>query len=526
MFDRTLIGTLAAAALALAASPTLAQSGSNPTAAVQTARGVVFLDTDGDGVRDAGERGLEGVRVSNGRDVVLTDERGRYEVEVDDDDIVFVIKPRGYMTRIDDLNLPRFYYIHRPAGSPEGRRFAGIEPTGPLPASIDFALTRQAEPERFRTILFGDTQPRNVQEVEYFSHDIVEELVGFDGAFGVTLGDVVFDDLAVFEPHNQAVALIGMPWYNVLGNHDVNYDVPDDDASDDTFQRVFGPATYSFDYGPVHYVVIDNVFFYRDGEDKSRYRGSFTDEQMQFLVSDLEHVSKDQLVVYMMHVPLRSVPERAEFFDMIKEYPYTLSISGHTHTLEHEFFGESQGNPGPEHHHYIAVTACGSWWTGAPDERGIPHATMSDGAPNGYTIVTFDGTGYSMEYKAASEPAESQMRIWAPEEVSTGELGGAEVVVNVFGGSAKSVVEIRVDDGAWVAMRHERRADPYLTAIKRLEETERRPRGRKQPKPHNSTHIWVGGLPEGLTPGGHLISIRTTDMFGHSYEGERVFRVR
>lgn len=494
-------------------------------ASLQTARGVVFVDADGDGVLDEGERGLPGVRVSNGREIVLTDEGGRYAIGVDDDDIVFVIKPRGYMTPLSEHNLPRFYYIHKPSGSPQGLKYPGVAPTGPLPASIDFPLTAQAEPERFRVVVFGDTQPRNVREVEYFAHDVVPELVGFEGAFGVTLGDIVFDDLDVFEPHNQAVAMIGLPWYNVLGNHDINFDVPHDGLSDETFERVFGPATYSFDYGPVHYVVLDNVFFYRDAEDKARYRGGITEEQMRFMVEDLKHVSKDQLVVYMMHIPLRSVPERAEFFDLIREYPYTLSFSAHTHTSEHEFWGEAEGNPGHEHHHYVAVTACGSWWRGAPDERGIPHATMSDGAPNGYTIVTFDGNGYAMEFWAASEPASEQMRIWTPEVVATGELGLAEVVVNVFAGSERSTVEMRVGEGPWTPMTREQRPDPYVAAIKALEESQTPPPGLTLPKPQNSTHIWIGRLPEGLAPGTHMVEVRTTDMFGQSYSDRRLFRV-
>lgn len=508
-------------ALAGLAGPALAHTG-----ATETARGVVYFDANTNGVRDAGEKGLEAVRVSNGREVVLTDEQGRYELEVDDDDIVFVIKPRGWMTPVDENQLPRFYYIHKPAGSDPGLKFKGVEPTGPLPESIDFPLTPQREPDRFRTIFFGDTQPRNVQEVEYFTHDIAEDLRGFPGAFGVTLGDVVFDDLSVFGPHNEAVALIGMPWYNVLGNHDVNFDFVDDMTSDETFERVFGPGTYSFDYGPVHYVVLDNVVFYRNDEDKAAYRGGLSDEQLRFCVNDLKHVSKDQLVVYMMHIPLRGVPERAELFDMLREYPYTLSISGHTHTLEHEFFGAEQGNPGYEHHHYVAVTACGSWWTGAPDERGIPHATTSDGVPNGYTIITFDGTGYSMKFRGADGEADGQMRIWTPEVVSRGELADAEVVVNVFAGSARSVVEMRVDGGPWEAMRHDQRPDPYFEAMKRLEESETPPPGRKLPGAGRSTHIWVGGLPETLGPGLHIVEVRTMDMFGQYAESSRAFRVR
>ena len=225
-------------------------------------------------------------------------------------------------------------------------------------------------------------------------------------------------------------------------------------------------------------------------------------------------------------IPLRSVPERRAFFDMIRDYPYTLSISGHTHTIEHDFFGAAEGNPGPEHHHYVAVTACGSWWSGAPDERGIPHATMSDGAPNGYTIITFDGASYDMQFRAASEPAEHQMRIWTPEQVSQGELATIEVVANIFGGNGKSTVEMRVDGGAWAPMTHKLRADPYLEAIKGLETSDAPPRGRKQPKPGLSTHIWVGGLPDTLAPGLHEIEVRTTDMFGRKFQSVRAFTVR
>ena len=80
--------------------------------------GVAFHDANGNRRFDAGEKPLPGVRVSNGREIVATDEQGRYELPVDDDTILFVIKPRGWMTPLDEMNLPRFYYVHKPAGSP------------------------------------------------------------------------------------------------------------------------------------------------------------------------------------------------------------------------------------------------------------------------------------------------------------------------------------------------------------------------------------------------------------------------
>ena len=228
----------------------------------ELARGFVFDDKNGNGKRDSDEPGIQDIRVSNGASIVKTDEAGQYEIPVDDDSIIFVIKPRDWATPLNQNHLPQFYYIHKPNGSPKNFRFAGVAPTGPLPKSIDFPLLRRVEPDKFRAIMFGDPQPKNVAEVEYMSHDVIEQIISeqaHGAAFGVTLGDIVFDDLSVMEPHNQSVALIGIPWYNVIGNHDLNLEAETDDQSDETFERIYGPAYYSFDYGPTHFMVLDDV---------------------------------------------------------------------------------------------------------------------------------------------------------------------------------------------------------------------------------------------------------------------------
>lgn len=127
----------------------------NSVGADLTATGTVFLDTNGNQVKDNDEKGLPGVRVSNGQDIVQTDANGQYVLTVTDDTILFVIKPRGFMTPINENRLPKFYYIHKPHGSPEGLKYAGIAPTGPLPASIDFPLTEQSEADTFKVLVFG-----------------------------------------------------------------------------------------------------------------------------------------------------------------------------------------------------------------------------------------------------------------------------------------------------------------------------------------------------------------------------------
>ncbi len=110
------------------------------TRAQQKALGYVFEDSNKNGKKDRNEKGIANVAVSNGYDVVLTDNNGKYELIVEDDNIIFVIKPSGYKPLVDDNNLPKFYYIHKPLGSPQ-LKYAGTPPTGKLPKSIDFPLT-------------------------------------------------------------------------------------------------------------------------------------------------------------------------------------------------------------------------------------------------------------------------------------------------------------------------------------------------------------------------------------------------
>jgi hypothetical protein len=152
---------------------------------------------------------------------------------------------------------------------------------------------------------------------------------------------------------------------------------------------------------------------------------------------------------------------------------------------------------------------------------------MRDGAPNGFSIFTFDGQSYDIEFRAARRPADHQMTIHAPEEVSSSEAGATEVLVNVFNGSEKSVVEMAFgDEGAWNRLEHVPAEDPYFRKMKDLEAGENPPPGRKLPEVITSPHIWRGLLPERPGAGTHSIRVRTTDQFGKAYEDRRIIRVR
>jgi len=518
--------------LLLVVATRVAQLQSKSNADPQFAVGIVFHDKNGNKKYEKGEPVLPNVRVSNGRDIVKTDQHGRYKLAVNDDTIVFIVKPRGWRTVLSDTRLPRFYYIHKPNGSPK-LKYPGVKPTGPLPSSVDFPLYPQREPEQFKAILFGDPQPRNQKEVDYIAHDVVEELVGTDASFGVTLGDVVFDRLDLFESQARTIALLGIPWYNVIGNHDINLDASSDQTSDETFERAFGPAYYSFDYGKVHFLVIDNIEWYvedaktKDGKKKRGYRGGLGQRQLEFIRNDLALIPAKQMVVILMHIPLTGVNDRHDLYRMIEKRPFCISVSGHTHHHEHRYITRKDGWRGPQpHHHIINVTVSGSWWKGAPDERKIPHATMADGAPNGYSILSFDGTDYRLDFKAAGRSAEYQMNIHAPELVSQKELAKTTVTVNVFNGSEKSKVSMRIGKNSkWLTMKHSPGIDPLYRQVFEAEKKLKKKPWLSMSGPKTSPHLWKANLPP-LPAGTHLIEIRAIDENDRSVSGKRIIRIK
>jgi hypothetical protein len=492
--------------------------------AQRLATGVVFHDLNRNGIRDAGEPGMANVLVTNQREVVRTDRQGKYQLPVDEDTILFVIKPRGWQVPLDENNLPRFYYIHKPNGSPR-LRYPGVPPTGELPQSVDFPLVPQREKDRFTALIFGDTQPRDMAEIGYIAHDVVRELVGRrDLAFATVLGDIVFDDLSLFEPLNRVIAQIGVPWYPVLGNHDMNHDAQQDHLADETFERVYGPPYYAFEYARVSFIVLDDVNWQGGG-----YTAGLGEKQLQFVRNYLKHVPRHHLVVLLMHIPLWQIPEaeRKELFDALAPFANTLSFSAHTHIQTHVFFTREQGWKGKgTHHHVNAVTVCGSWWTGVPDPLGIPHTTMRDGVPNGYLLADFAGNRYTIRYKAARRPEDYQMHIYAPDVVPAKELASTRVLVNVFFGSEKCKVEMRVgEEGKWVPLTRVQEPDPAYAQMKKLEEQYTLP-GRRLPGLMNSPHLWAADLPPDLPRGTHVLFVRTTDLFGRVWQDRRIITIR
>jgi 3',5'-cyclic AMP phosphodiesterase CpdA len=549
----------AAAALAATTAPVGTAGRALAADHPSTVSGVVYENRSGAARRQPGDPGMPGVLVSNGRDVVKTDAAGRYTLPVDDESIVFVIKPSGYAVPLDDDMLPRFYYIHQPAGSPQNLnlRFRGIDPTGPLPDAVDFPLRKADEPQKFDVIVFTDPQPESELEVNFIRDAVVNNVIGTDAAFGITTGDIMFDDLSLYPRLNRIIGRIGVPWHNVGGNHDLNFEAPGAKYSRETFKRVYGPNYYAFEYGGALFLMLDNINYL--GPDPARpygagkFEGRFGERQLAFVANVVKDYPADRLVVACMHIPLRTyidptdpainTADRADLLKLLSGRPHTLSFAGHTHTTEHCYFGADDGFAGASpHHHHVLTAVSGSWWSGPYDHRGIAVADSRDGSPNGFHILSIDGAEYSTRFQPVSEPGSRQMRIMVDSvlhrdrkelyaEFRMGELLGSPIaqdsafatnlLVNFFDGGPRTLVEYRIATRPPVKMERVARPDPFVEEVYARNEATKKP----WVKAERSSHIFTARLPGDLEAGTHRIAVRAVDEYGREHRDHLVLEL-
>ena len=312
---RTVLAGGAALGLAGRAQAATADA-TRPAIAVGTVTEIVPRRAPTDGPLAKGPP-VAGVLVSNGREVVRTDAQGHYSLPVAPGQSIFVVKPAGFGLPIDAAtNLVRFSYVYDPDGTPAalGFRYAGLAPTGPLPASLDFELSRVAEPARFDVVLVTDPQPESTAEIEYVRDAVVCGLVGAKAAFGMTCGDLMFDDLSMFDRFNRIFGAIGLPWWAIGGNHDLDYEAPNAARSRDSWKRVFGAPYYAHEHAGALFVMLDNVDYLGAGtgkpgsEEQGAYRGHFPDAQLAFVKNLLAATPKERLIVLALPHPAAHLP--------------------------------------------------------------------------------------------------------------------------------------------------------------------------------------------------------------------------
>ncbi|MBF8184629.1 calcineurin-like phosphoesterase C-terminal domain-containing protein [Nonomuraea sp. K274] len=408
--------------------------------------GTVFVDRDRDSVNDRNERGLRGVVVSNGRDVVTTDSRGRYRLPVYDNMTVFITQPSGYQVPVDASNIAQFHYNHLPEGSPE-LRYGGIEPTGPLPDAVNFPLVQSnpAKSQEQHCVIAGDLQPYNKTEVGYAREGAINDLAqrhDYQGCGTLFIGDVVGDDLSLYPDVKELTGLTNGPARFLPGNHDLDYDAETAEHSFDTFRAQLAPAYYSYDVGDVHVLALNTVRYpctpdvdnadgrrpqCDDPAEKPAYNGRLGDDQLAWLERDLAKVGRDKLIVVASHIsllnwadegsPIHNVDQVREVHDLLNGRK-AVAVSGHSHSIENmktgdlaqgwrDLFGV-EGLPFP---HITAGAISGDWYSGELTEDGYPVAVGRDGGMPGLLTLDVKGNSFKERYTVTGKDDEVQTQL-------------------------------------------------------------------------------------------------------------------
>ena len=88
-----------------------------------------------------------------------------------------------------------------------------------------------------------------------------------------------------------------------------------------------------------------------------------------------------------------------------------------------------------------------------------------------------------------------------------------EVVVNVFDGGPRTVVEYRIDGSGPTMMKRETRPDPFVQEVFARNQATKKPWAEVEP----CSHIWTARLPTGLDAGPHCIAVRVIDEYGREH---------
>ena len=498
----------------------------NQHSGIEFARGYVFEDMNANKKKDPFEKGIQGVVVSDGTNISITNTDGYYELPINEHCVIFAVKPKGYIFSTNKHNQPQYWYIHKPQGSPE-LKYPGSPPTGELPKSLDFPMVQYNDPKDFSFFAFGDPQPRTKTEMEYFRKLIVEEAKELKGiSFGISLGDLVWDNLDLQPLYKETISKMNIPWYNVIGNHDRNYDSKEEKYANETFESNFGPSTYAFRYGDTHFIILDNIYMHKAPK-ANPYKGGLSENQFHFLENYIKFVNKDELVVLAYHIPL-SYKEgqfidghRRRLFEILKEH-HVLGLSAHTHIQMQLHYGKELGWEGAkDFHEYNIGTTNGDWYSGKLDDKGLPDATMRDGTPPGYAIINIKGNQYTFRYKVARKADDFQIRLYNPQVVPYLHGGKYPLYANFFIGDSNNTVEFKIDNGEWKKMKKViDEVDPtFVSYLYEWDHAQKAMNGRRPSStPTMCTHLWKATLDNTLDPGTHIIEVKAVDNFGNTYK--------
>ncbi len=418
---------------------------------------------------------LANVLISDGFSIVPTGKDGSYQLTPDAKaEFVFISIPSGY-------EFPHKDYLAK-----HYRRLSEG-------SSFDFNLVPlKKNDSKHNFIVWADPQVRNKKDVEKMMAQSVPDtqktVVSLKGELlhGIGVGDLAWDNLELFADYNAAVKQIGIPFFQGLGNHDMDYRQGGDETSDRTFKKTYGPTYYSYNRGRAHYVMMDDVRYL--GRERE-YDGYITEEQLNWLAKDLQYVKKDDLLIICLHIPVYDqVKNNQDLYKLLRPFKNVHIMSGHTHYNANHIDGNIY-----EHNH---GTVCGAWWTGPICE---------DGTPRGYGVYTVEGNQLKWYYKSMESDKNNQLSLHIDEQ--------KKLVANVYNWDPQWKVEYWLDGKYKGILKNEPGMDPM--AVK-LYLGDKLPAGRTFPEPKTTDHIFAAQLNNNVKS----VKVVATDRFGDKYERE------
>ena len=256
------------------------------------------------------QRGLQGILVSTGDSIVLSDANGGYALPV-------------------DVGLDRCVFISTPAGYRPQERFYAHLSEEPLPESVDFPLIPGPERARdeFRVAHISDTHvvvddSGAVTQAE-LAQDLADLAATASPDFVVVTGDLTnMGTQPELESYQAAVASAPAPVFSVFGGHDGNVERRSSNADTPctrNFEATLGPTYYSFDWGAYHFIVCATEEAYYSTRERSR--------KERWLWADLELRPAGRPAVLMMH----TAPDAA-LLSAFRQRGGVLLLHGHWHS--------------------------------------------------------------------------------------------------------------------------------------------------------------------------------------------------
>ena len=368
-----------------------------------------FVTCDGTGVPD--------VVVSDGVEVVTTDENGFYQIASEKKwGYVFISVPSGYEVPSDGI-LPQFHrYLKSEANVIE---------------NADFTLNAVSSQEQFKVLMLGDMhlarRTEDLSQFSEFTHEVNDYVNARSGEkiYAITLGDMTWDmywyNNSYYFPDYLATmnsAISNLQVFHTMGNHDNDFKTYSDFDAAFKYVRDIAPTYYSFNIGKVHFIVLDDIDCDKyDGTTSRNYVKSISNEQLEWLRKDLAYVDKSTPLIVTMHAQVfypsgsgfkidHDQANTTELFNILDGYKVHF-VTGHTH-MSFNVVPEESVTGGRDFFEHNAGSICASWWWCGHLTPGVN--VSLDGTPGGYSIWDINGTDMQWIYKSTGFPEDYQFR--------------------------------------------------------------------------------------------------------------------